>query len=54
MSTERIVKLMDFEEGSFQDYTGNDDGVNAVAFSPSGNILISACGSTIHTWNVTL
>ena len=52
--SERVVKLMDYEEGSFQDYTGHYDGVAAVAFSPLGNILISACGSTLHVWTVTL
>ena len=51
---ERVLKLMDFEEGSFQDFTGHYDGVNVVTFSPLGDMLISACGSTLHIWHITL
>ena len=51
---ERVVTLMDFEEGSFQDFTGHSDGVHVVKFSPLGDTLISACGSTLHVWHVTL
>ena len=54
VSTERVLKLMDFEEGSFQDYTGQYDGVNVVVFSPSGGSLISTCGPTLHLWNIIL
>ena len=51
---ERVLKLMDFEEGSFQDFTGHYDGINVVTFSPLGDMLISACGSTLHIWHITL
>ena len=52
--TERVLKLMDFEEGYFQDYTGQCDGVSVVVFSPSGSSLISTCGPTLHLWNIIL
>lgn len=54
LPSERVVKLMDFEEGSFQDYAGNYDRVSVVVFSPLGNVLISACGSSVQLWNITL
>ena len=50
--SERVLKLMDFEEGSFQDFTGHHDSVSHVIFSPCGTMLAAACSSTIHIWNI--
>ena len=52
--TERVLKLMDPEEGSFQDYTGHQDTVAKVKFSTDGKHLISSSGSSIHVWDITV
>ena len=49
---ERVMKIMDYEQGSFQDYTGHDDSVTNVLFSPCGRFLVSTSSSTVHIWNV--
>ncbi|PFX32008.1 WD repeat-containing protein 90 [Stylophora pistillata] len=49
---ERLVKLMDYNEGSFQDFTGHCDGVSNVRFAPSGELLCSTSQSEILMWNV--
>ena len=51
-SPERVLKLMDYAEGSFQDFSGHQDSVNAVLFSLSGKSLISTSDSVVHVWNV--
>jgi len=52
--TERVLKLMDYEEGSFQDFAGHQDSVGCLCFSPSGKYLVSASNSTIQQWTVVL
>ena len=49
---ERVLKLMDYEEGSFQDFTGHHDSVGSLAFSPCGKFLVSSSQSVIHIWDV--
>ncbi|RMX43573.1 hypothetical protein pdam_00010827, partial [Pocillopora damicornis] len=49
---ERLVKLMDYNEGSFQDFVGHCDGVNNVRFAPTGELLCSTSQSEILMWNV--
>lgn len=49
---ERVMKIMDYDEGSFQDYTGHHDSVTNVLFSPCGKFLVSTCSSTVHVWDV--
>ena len=51
---ERVVKLMDFEEGSFQDYTGHSDSIGSVHFSPCERLLVSTSLSSIHVWDILL
>lgn len=52
MLLERLVKLMDYSEGSFQDFLGHCGVVNHVRFSPSGELLCSTSHSEILTWTV--
>ena len=49
---ERLVKLMDYKEGSFQDFMGHCDAVSNVRFAPSGELLCSTSHSEILMWNV--
>ena len=45
--------MMDYEEGSFQDYPGgHSDTIHRVEFSNNGNILYSLCDNVIYLWNV--
>lgn len=52
--SERLVKLMDYFEGSFQDYTGHSDAVSTVRFSPDGKTLFSVSHDEIALWQVAL
>ncbi len=52
--TERVLKLMDSDEGAFQDYTGHHDSVDRINFSPNGKQLISASSNSLHIWDITL
>jgi WD40 repeat protein len=54
LCAERVLKLMDYEQGAFQDYTGHHDTVGCIAFSPCGKFLVSTSQSIIHFWNVIL
>lgn len=49
---ERLVKLMDYSEGSFQDFLGHCDAVNNVKFAPSGELLCSTSHAEILMWDV--
>lgn len=50
--SERLMKLMDYYEGSFQDFTGHNDSVTVVKFSPDGKYLFSVAHSEILVWEV--
>ena len=50
--SERLLKLIDYFEGSFQDFTGHDDMVQIVHFSPSGRYLLSVSYNEIMQWEV--
>jgi len=52
MFPEQLVKLMDYSEGSFQDFLGHCDAVNNVKFAPSGELLCSTSHAEILMWNV--
>ena len=49
---ERVLKLMDYSEGSFQDFSGHQDTVSCVVFSLSGTSLISTSDSIVHVWRL--
>ncbi|XP_013393033.1 WD repeat-containing protein 90-like [Lingula anatina] len=51
---ERLVKLMDYFEGSFQDFVGHSDAVHLVRFSPNGSLLFSIAYGELIVWRVTL
>ena len=51
---ERLVKILDYNEGTFQDYIGNDDCVSLVKFSPDGKYLLSVVNKHINLWQVLL
>nr|XP_006813552.1 PREDICTED: WD repeat-containing protein 90-like [Saccoglossus kowalevskii] len=51
-ASERLVKLIDYYEGSFQDFTGHNDAVQLVAFSPSGKLLFTAGYNEIIAWEL--
>jgi len=51
-TAERLVKVVDFEEGTFQDFTGHSDGVGALAFAPSGTQLFTSANTEIIAWDV--
>ncbi|XP_053384270.1 WD repeat-containing protein 90-like isoform X2 [Mercenaria mercenaria] len=53
-ANERLLKLLDYFEGSFQDFIGHNDRVQAVKFSPDGKYLFSASHAEIFIWDVTL
>ncbi|XP_031569789.1 WD repeat-containing protein 90-like isoform X3 [Actinia tenebrosa] len=49
---ERLVQLMDYDEGRFQDFIGHCDSVSRVCFSPSGKLLYTASNMAVLAWNV--
>ena len=50
--SDRLVKLMDYSEGSFQDFLGHCGSVSTVRFAPSGDLLCSSSNTEILMWNV--
>ena len=53
-TADRLVKLIDFEEGTFQDFVGHIDRVSTVAFSPDVSRLASTSHDEILMWDVTV
>ncbi|XP_052262541.1 WD repeat-containing protein 90-like isoform X2 [Dreissena polymorpha] len=53
-ANERLLKLLDYYEGSFQDFVGHNDRLQAVKFSPDGKYLFTASHAEIFIWDVTL
>ena len=51
-TNDRLVKVIDYDEGTFQDFTGHSDVVKSLAFSPSGGMLASAAHTDIVCWEV--
>jgi hypothetical protein len=52
--TERLAKLIDYYEGSFQDYIGHDDSVSIVRFSYDGSRLVTVSHNQMLVWSVEL
>ena len=52
--SERLVKLYDYYEGTFQDFLGHDDSVNLVRFSKDGTYLYSTAHKELLVWTVNL
>ncbi|CAH1794798.1 unnamed protein product [Owenia fusiformis] len=50
--SERLLKLQDYYEGSFQDYIGHSDKVENLKFSPDGKTLVTISHSEIIIWDV--
>lgn len=51
---ERLVKVHDYNEGTFQDYIGHDDAISIIKFSPDGKTLLSVVNKAINMWDVSL
>ncbi|KAL8597433.1 hypothetical protein ACOMHN_050931 [Nucella lapillus] len=51
---ERVLKLMDYYESSFQDFVSHDDTVSRACFTPDGTHLVSAAYGQLLVWEVTL
>ncbi|KAK6171134.1 hypothetical protein SNE40_019389 [Patella caerulea] len=49
---ERLLKLLDYYEGSFQDFTGHSDIVSNIKFSMDGKLLLSTSYSEILIWEI--
>ncbi|XP_071478368.1 WD repeat-containing protein 90-like [Diadema antillarum] len=49
---ERLLKIMDYHECSFQDFAAHSGAVNLVRFSRSGDQLFSVSGTEILLWDV--
>lgn len=50
----RLLKLIDFEQGTFQDYAAHSDCVRHVCFGGNGDRLFSGGYDDIAVWNVLL
>lgn len=50
--SERVMKLLDYYEGSFQDFVGHSDSINFVKFSPDSKYLLTVSHSEIFIWEV--
>ncbi|KAK7112108.1 WD repeat-containing protein 90-like isoform X2 [Littorina saxatilis] len=51
---ERLLKLMDYYESSFQDYASYDDIVSLVRFTLDGTQLVTAAQGQVLVWDLTL
>ncbi|XP_077762062.1 WD repeat-containing protein 90 isoform X7 [Canis aureus] len=52
LPTERVLRLVDCESGTMQDFAGHDDLVQLCRFAPSARLLFSAAHSEILVWEV--
>jgi len=49
---DRLVKLIDLNSGTFQDFSVHSDAVENVRFSSDGKQLISSADSELSIWNI--
>uniref|UniRef100_A0A7S1EF89 WDR90 4th beta-propeller domain-containing protein n=1 Tax=Hemiselmis andersenii TaxID=464988 RepID=A0A7S1EF89_HEMAN len=49
---EMLVKVVDYDEGTFQDFTGHSDAVSSMVFGPTGGVLLTAADTDIVQWSV--
>ncbi|KXJ04842.1 WD repeat-containing protein 90 [Exaiptasia diaphana] len=49
---ERLVQMMDYDEGRFQDFVGPSDTVSKVCFSPTGKLLYAVSYLALLAWDV--
>ena len=52
MLIERLVKLMDYYEASFQDFVGHSDKVTHVKFAASRKLLFTVADTELFVWTV--
>ncbi|XP_072042911.1 WD repeat-containing protein 90-like [Amphiura filiformis] len=51
-TNERLVKLMDYHEGSFQDFIAHNNAIQLVRFAPNGKLVFSVANNEILVWEV--
>eukprot|EP00736_Rhodelphis_marinus_P007017 Rmarinus@m.27611 len=51
---DHLVRIIDYEDGTFQDFIGHSDQVTALQFSPSGKKLVSGGFGDLVVWDVLL
>ncbi|XP_046855948.1 uncharacterized protein LOC124449050 [Xenia sp. Carnegie-2017] len=49
---DRLVKVIDYDKGSFQDFDMHCDSISHVTFSPTGDKLFSVGFSDVALWKV--
>ena len=49
---DRLVKIVDYNEGTFQDFVAHSDAVRVVKFSPHANMLFSAGYTDVVVWTL--
>ena len=49
---ERLLKVVDYHESSFQDFVGHNDAVQLVRFTPSGKQVFTVAYNQILVWEV--
>ena len=49
---ERLLKVVDYHESSFQDFVGHNDAVQLVRFAPSGKQVFTVAYNQILVWEV--
>lgn len=49
---ERVVKLIRWSSGRFQDFVQHSDSVQTCQFSPSGSLLFTVAHNEILLWDV--
>ena len=48
---DHLVKLIDYQDGNFQDFEGHCSAVTAVSFEPAGKLLSTGEGGSLLVWD---